>query len=57
MRTKELQMKVSYEPNRLADVYAASAYKNIIPVIKHSPNSVQEKTEISVPRMFQVGGC
>jgi hypothetical protein len=47
MRKKELQVKVSFEPNRLAEVYMANAYEKIIPIIKQ-PVSIQEKTDISI---------
>lgn len=56
MRKKDLQMKISYETNRLAETYVANAYEKIIPIVKHSiedPN--QEKTTAPILKAPQIG--
>lgn len=60
MRKKELHVKVSYETNRFTEISIANAYEKVVPVIKHSLNLAQEKTQeqtdTSIQKMFQIGG-
>ena len=51
---KERQVKLSYESNRLTERYVANAYEKIIPIIKHSRNFAEEKTEIPTLKTFQM---
>jgi hypothetical protein len=44
MQKRALQVKISFESNRLTEVYIANAYEKLIPIIKHSTNSVKAKT-------------
>lgn len=55
MRKKELQMKISYETNRLAETYIANAYEQIIPIIKHPTNTTQEKTITQTLTALRIG--
>ena len=53
MRKKDLQVRISFEPNRLAEAYMMNAYEKLIPIVKHSPISIQTKIDIStlkIPR-------
>lgn len=56
MQKKALHVKISYEHNRLSEVFIANAYEKVMTTIKHAINNTEEKTTSLTPKKIQLAG-
>lgn len=52
MQKKGLRLRISYEPNRMANNYLSIAYEALMPIVKQSINSTRDEVAINDKEKF-----